>query len=404
MDIQKKNHSIQFLVFCTIFFDFLGFGILIPVIPLLLADPTSSYYMLPLGYSAKTGFILLGLLTATFPLGQFLTTPLFGQWSDKWGRKKLLALSTLGSAVSYVLFAWGIMIGNIPLLFISRFFDGLTGGNIAIAQAIITDITSSHKKTNGFGILGAAFGLGFILGPFFGGYMSDQSLVSWFNASTPFLMAGVLAALNTLFVLWVLPETHLQNLTQKKINLSQSFSNIKKVLKNHHLRPLYASAFFFHSGFAFFTTFISVFLINRFSFTQIHIGNFFAFVGIWVAISQIALIRIISKYLKPISMMQIGMMGVTVMLCAYFIPDTSTGLYMIVPLFALFFSLVQTNMLTLISNSVPNDIQGEILGINASVVALSQALPAIASGFIASYYLEPIHYHRCVVNNCVHIC
>ena len=130
------NHALA-VIFLTIFVDMLGAGILIPIVPQLLANPASEYYLLPQGFTVQQGFILLGFLTASFSLMQFISTPILGQLSDRYGRRRLLMISLLGTSFSYVLFAVGILTKNLPLLFASRMFDGITGGNISIAQAAI---------------------------------------------------------------------------------------------------------------------------------------------------------------------------------------------------------------------------------------------------------------------------
>jgi DHA1 family tetracycline resistance protein-like MFS transporter len=134
------------VVFFTILLNALGFGILIPIIPLLLADPKSQYFMLPHSFSLGQGYIIFGFLVAIYPLMQFMATPILGQLSDKFGRKKILAISLAGTFISYILFAIGILLKNIPLLFISRAFDGITGGNISVAQAVVADVTPPQKE------------------------------------------------------------------------------------------------------------------------------------------------------------------------------------------------------------------------------------------------------------------
>lgn len=128
------------VIFFTVFVDLVGFGILIPVIPLLLANPKSPYYILSGSTNIAEGYILLGFLTAIFPLMQFLAAPILGQLSDKYGRKKILGISLLGTSLSYILFAIGIITKNIPLLFISRAFDGITGGNAPVFVASLVII------------------------------------------------------------------------------------------------------------------------------------------------------------------------------------------------------------------------------------------------------------------------
>src|SRR5260221_10571641 len=120
----------MFVILFTVFIDLIGFGILIPIIPQLLANPHSSFFLLPKNMTLSQGYILLGFLTGIFALGQFFATPILGQLSDKFGRKPLLAFSLIGTFLSRILFGIGIITANLPLLFFSRLLDGITGGNI----------------------------------------------------------------------------------------------------------------------------------------------------------------------------------------------------------------------------------------------------------------------------------
>src|SRR6185369_14446856 len=158
---RLQSHPLPVILF-TIFIDLLGVGILIPVIPQLLANPHSSEFLLPAGFTLAQGYILLGFLTAIFPIMQFFATPILGQLSDTYGRRKLLATSIIGTSLSYVVFALGIVTKNIPLLFLSRGFDGITGGNVAVAQAAVADVTKPENRAKAFGVIGAVFGIGFI--------------------------------------------------------------------------------------------------------------------------------------------------------------------------------------------------------------------------------------------------
>ncbi len=312
-------------IFFTNFLNALGFGILIPVIPLLLADPSSQYFMLPQGLTLYQGYIIFGFLVAIYPLMQFLATPILGQLSDKFGRKKILGISIAGTLISFVLFAIGILLKNLPMLFIARAFDGITGGNISVAQAVIADVTTPQNRSKTFGLIGASFGLGFIIGPFLGGILSESRLVPWFNAATPFWFAAILNCVNLVLVIICLAETFKVD-REKKIVWSQALRNIATAFGVRELRTIFITVFLFQSGFTFFTTFFSVFLLTKFGFTQSNTGNFFA---------------------------------------------SSNG-------------LTQANITGLLSRSVGPEIQGQVLGINASVQALGQAIPAMLSGFIAA--------------------
>lgn len=372
------------VVFFTVFVDLIGFGILIPIIPLLLADPSSQYFLLPSGYSAQRGYILLGFLTAVFPLMQFLAAPILGELSDKYGRRKILAISLFGTCLSYVLFALGIMTRNIPLLFAARALDGITGGNISVAQAAIADVTPPEKRARNFGLIGAAFGLGFILGPYIGGRLSDPSVLSWFNATTPFWFAAILSFLNVSCVLLFFPET-LKNLSKYPgIVWNKSIVNIMHAYTTRSLRSLFIVNFLFQGGFGFFVTFFSVFLIIKFRFTQGNIGDFFSYIGIWVAFTQAVITRVVSKKYDERKVLSVSLLGTGILIFLFFLPNVWWQLLLVVPFFAIFNGLSQANIVALVSRSAPAEIQGEVLGINASVQALAQAIPPILSGFIAA--------------------
>jgi DHA1 family tetracycline resistance protein-like MFS transporter len=377
-----KNKVIT-TIFFTVFVDLIGFGILIPIIPLLFANPSSEFYLLPVGVSVKTGYLLLGLLVAVYPLGQFLATPILGQMSDVYGRKKILALSLLGTSISYLIFAIGILTKNIPLLFASRFFDGLTGGNISVAQAMIADVSTNENRTRNFGLIGAAFGLGFIFGPYIGGRLSDPQTVSWFTAATPFFFASILAFLNMVSVTFLLEETnkHLQNI---KIVWYKSLHNISRAMKMENLNVLFLTNFLFYGGFSFFTTFFAVYLINKFHWSQGNVGDFFAYVGLCSALTQAFITRAVAKRFESSRVLRVTLIGCAVMILAYFLPRYAWQILFIPPIFGIFSGLTMANLGSLLSRSTPPQMQGEILGINASVQALASFVPAILSGFIAA--------------------
>ncbi len=377
------KNKILVIIFFTVFIDLLGIGILIPVIPQLFANPLSIDYMLPMGMTLNQGYMLLGLLIAVYPLGQFIATPILGQLSDKYGRKKILGIALFGTAVSYVVFAIAIITKNIPLLFISRFADGITGGNISIAQAMIGDVSRPENRVKNFGMLGAAFGLGFIIGPYIGGKLSDPSIVSWFDAATPFYFAAILAFINMLSVLFLVPETN-HNLNKSKLTWGKSISNIKKAMEMKGVSAIFLTNFLFFGGFTFFTTFFGVFLINKFNFTQGNIGDFFAYVGIWSVITQAVLTRFLAKKFNEAKILNYTLIGGGLMVLAYFLPQYAWQIFLIPPLFSAFTGLSMANLNALLSKSAPADARGEIMGISASVQALAQAIPAILSGFIAA--------------------
>lgn len=371
------------VILSIVFLDLVGVGILIPIIPILLAGPQSPYYVLPAGYTVQQGYIILGWLVAIYPLCQFIAAPILGQLSDKYGRKKVLGVSLAGTSVSYILFAIGIITKNIPLLFLARGFDGVTGGNIPVAQAVVADITPPKERAKNFGLIGAAFGLGFIIGPYIGGKLSDPSVVSWFNAATPFWFAAVLSAVNIMLIITLLPETLVRAQKEIKIRWAQSLIDVLHAYTYRGFRTLFTTSFLFQGGFTFYTTFIGVYFINKFNFTSGNIGDFLAYVGLWIVISQGLLLRKLTKF-ADYKILRVTLVTTGVLILAFLLPTVWWQLIFIVPFFGIPNGLSQAFLPTIISRSAEQSKQGEILGINASVAALAQSIPPIIAGYLAA--------------------
>ena len=361
----------------------LGVGVLIPVFPLLIL-PTSPFRILPESWSITSGFIMLGWLGASFPLAQFLFAPILGQIADRYGRKKTLAISLIGTSFAYILFAIAILTKNIPLLFISRILDGITGGNISVAQAVIADISTPKTRAKNFGLVGMAFGLGFILGPFIGGKLSDQTLIPWFNAATPFYFTAILAFLNMASVLKFLPET-LKTLSNKRIDLTRPFNNVTKAFTTFGLKSIMPSTFLFNAGFTFFTTFFTITLAKKYGFSQGHIGNYFAYMGIMIFLAQGVLVRKLSGRVLDFKILRFSMFGTGICLFTYhFIPaNHAEFLYFIPPFLASCNAMTFAFNASIVTRITPANIHAESLGINSSIMAIAQAIPAILSGYIA---------------------
>ena len=380
--MNKKKATLA-VIFFTIFLDLVGNGILVPVVPQLFANPDSPYYLLLPGVPIKYGFILLGFLIASFPIAQFFAAPILGELSDIYGRKKVLAVSLFGTFFSYLLFAFGVVIHNIPLLFIARIIDGATGGNISVAQASIADISTNEDRAKNFGMIGAAYGLGFIIGPFLGGVLSNSGYISWFTMSTPFWFAAILSLMNAIFIIFFFTETHTV-LSKKVIEWGKSLKHVYSAFTMKGLRVLFTTNYLYWSGFTFFATFFSVFLIDRFNFDQGDIGNYFAYAGIWIVLTQAVVARYISGKFSEVSILRWTLPLSAFFILLYYLPDSVMGLLLIVPFFAIANGLVMANLPALISRRASKDTQGEVLGINASVQALAQTAPPILSGFIAA--------------------
>ncbi|HSX16965.1 MAG TPA: MFS transporter [Patescibacteria group bacterium] len=375
------------IVLLTIFVDVLGVGILIPVLPQLIYT-----IFQPAGYSFNGALIMLGWLTAIYPLMMFFATPILGQLSDRYGRKPILAFSLAGTAVGYVIFAIGILTKNIPLLFVGRALDGITGGNLSVARAIIADVSAPEHRARNFGLIGACFGMGFVMGPYIGARLASPNASffglfntpHWFSSATPFWFAAILAAVNMMSVLFILPETHEHINKKLRLAWNKSIENIRKAAARPALRVIFGAEFLFWGGFTFFTTFFQVLLIQKLHFSQSNVGDFFAYIGVCIALAQVIVVPLALKKFKSHAILRVSLIGNGVALFMQLLPHNTSQLLMVAPLIALFNGLTMANASALVSLSASKQEQGEVLGIEASVQALAQAIPAIISGYVAT--------------------
>lgn len=381
--MRAKLRSPLFILFITIFLDLLGFGILIPIVPSLLADPSSGAFLLTESTSIETGYILMGLLLGLFFVGQFFMSPILGELSDRFGRKRILLVSITGSAISYLIFGFGIMMKSVYILFLGRTVNALTSSIIAVSQATISDISTDSMRTKNFGLIGAAFGLGFLVGPFLGGTLSNPNIVSWFGPTTPFWFVSILACMNAISVALFLPETN-RHLVHRPITLTRSIRNIYRAFHMRELRALFATNFFLQAGFTFFTTFFGVFLITRYGFSQQAIGNYFAYIGIWIIISQGFLLRLVPQTVSSKTILRVSLISVSIFILLQYFTGAWWELLFIVPFIAVANGFSDANIQSIISRTASQSAQGETFGINASIQSLARAIPPLISGFVAA--------------------
>lgn len=366
-------------IFITVFIDMLGVGIIIPVIPALFFEESTA--ILGPEYTEMQKSVLYGLLIASYPILQFFGAPMLGALSDRYGRKPMLTMSLFGTMVGYLLFAWAIKEGWIVLLFISRMLPGFTGGNISIILSSIADVSDSQSRTRNFGLVGMAFGLGFILGPTLGGILADNSVVSWFSSETPFWFTAFITLLNIILVAYRFRET-LRQPSQEPFSFLRGFNNIVKSFAAPNLRGIFTVVLGLSLGFSFFTQFYSVLLIQDFGFTEKNIGILFGWIGIWLAITQGLIVRKLSNVAAPNRILRISILTLSLGISFILIPDKSWWFFAIAPVIAISQGLTSPNITSVISEQANADQQGEILGINQSMQSLGQAIPPIIAGYL----------------------
>jgi multidrug resistance protein len=367
---MKGDRNLWILVFICVI-NSLGFGIIVPLI---------------YSYGKKFGITeqTLGILTASFSIAQFFATPLLGALSDKWGRKPLLAISLIGTCLSFVLFAFA---QSVIMLFAARILDGITGGNISVAQAMISDSSTSKDRAKKFGILSSAFGLGFVLGPAAGG------LLSRFGMQVPFYFAAVIALIGALCTIFLLKETHTKdNRAEKDKAEAFSFVSLITVMK----RPVIGTAIF--TGFLLtMAQFIMIIGFQTFSVDVLklspsQIGLFYAGFGVTGIIMQLCVpffTKVFSS--RSVILLLSTMICLGAMAMAGF---TNTFLLFAVCLFVygLFNGLRNPMLNAMIADQNDESEQGKVLGVNQSYTSIGQTLGPIAAGLVTVISVHSVFF------------
>ena len=375
----KKQPSGLFTIFLTVFIDLLGVGIIIPVIPVLFFEESSAIFGQDVSETYRS--VLYGLLLASFPAMQFFGAPMLGSLSDKYGRKPVLIISLIGTLIGYLLFGAAILMEDIWLLFISRMLPGFAGGNIAVIYSSIADVSDEKSKAKNFGLVGTAFGLGFILGPTIGGFLADPTLVSWFDSDTPFWFTAILTLLNIVFVLFNFKETLVER-RDKRISLWTGFRNIGLSFKMPNLRVIFSVVLLLSLGFSFFTQFFSVYLITEFDYTEKKIGLLYGWIGLWLVFTQGFIVRKLSNYFKPSLLLNFSIIALALALGSLLIPSVDWWFYVLNPFVAISQGITAPNLTAVVSGQAGAERQGEVLGINQSMRSLGQAIPPVIAGYI----------------------
>jgi multidrug resistance protein len=270
------------VIFITVFIDLVGFGIVIPVLP---------YYAEGTKFGATP--MQVGFLFASYSVMQLVFSPVLGRLSDKYGRRPILLLSLLGTAVGFLVLGFAT---TLWMLFVGRIIDGISGGNISTAQAYIADVTTKENRAKGMGLIGAAFGLGFVFGPAIGGILSR-----W-GTNVPFLFAGGLALANAMLLYFTLPETVTPDHPARVSAASgRGWRQLLVALREPRLAYILAIYFLGIVAFSIMTATFSLFMMFRLGYDAFHNGWVFAFVGIISAAIQGGLIgKLVKRFGEPL--------------------------------------------------------------------------------------------------------
>lgn len=360
-----KNHRLL-IIFAIVLVNMLAFGIVIPLLPYL---------------AERTGASELqaGLLVASYPLAQLVGAPVLGWLSDRFGRKPVLLVSILGTALGFVVLA---LARTLPMLFLARVIDGITGGNINVAQAYIADVTSHEDRGKAMGLIGAAFGLGFVVGPVTGGLLSQISY------ATPSWLGAALSALNLVLVMLFLPESLSAEARQRIAALKQKIfdaAGAARAFAHPRVGPLLGIRLVTGISFAIFELVFSLWAIAALSLSARDTGIFLGYAGIISVVVQGGFIGVLTKRFSDDHLLiaSIAIAGVS-LLAWGFSPNVWLLGAIVLPL-SVGLAVTQTVMTSALSKAVHPDEVGSVLGVQTSIMSLTRVVAPVIGGYLLQH-------------------
>lgn len=359
--MANKNKATLGIIFLTIFIDLMGFGILIPILP--------TFASKELGISDFG----IGSIVAVFSLMQFIFNPMMGKLSDKIGRRPVILVTQLMTAVSYLIFAFS---NSFLLLFLSRMLAGLGGSNIGVAQAYIADITSKEERAKGMGVIGAAFGLGFVFGPVIGAILSKYG----------YHIAGLGSAFFTFsaftFAFFRLPESLKEKKSDEKFKIKLfDFAFAKQVMTNPSISFLIILLFLIIFSIANIFGIFALLGYKFYHFTDQQNGMLFGIIGLVGAIVQAGIIRSLSQKLTDKTIVLIGIFFMIIGLALIPYGGNFAGVAVVISIMAIGSGILQPIIPSMISKYSPENQQGAVLGFSQSISAFARVLGPLWGGF-----------------------
>lgn len=379
------NRNRMLTIFIVVFVDLLGFGLILPLLP---------YYAETFGATPTVA----GLLVSSYAAAQLIGAPILGRLSDRYGRRPLLLVSIFGTIVGFLLLGLaqplgtslagllpgGLLAANtlaLAVLFTSRLLDGLTGGNISVAQAYITDITDEKNRARGLGLIGAAFGLGFIIGPAVGGALSAGG-----RYAVPAFAAAAIALLNWIAVFIWLPESLTREaraeLAKRPARAVMSLSALLRALQRPRFGPLLHTRFLYGLAFATFTGVFALYARYRLGLSSDQTGYVLAYVGLLVVLVQgVAIGRLTARFQESRLIFGAVVLLALSLLAWAFAPNVPVLLIVLAPL-SLASGVLNTVVNSAITKSVYPEEIGGALGLSASLESFTRVVGPVAGAFL----------------------
>ncbi|MGC1878718.1 MAG: MFS transporter [Rhabdochlamydiaceae bacterium] len=382
--MQSQTRRILVPYAIVILLAYVSFSLPLPIFPAMFLDPIQS--IIP-DATLQKRMVLLGLIMASFPLGQFFGSPILGRLSDRHGRKKIILISLVGTTIGYLITAISVHFSSIWGMFLGLASCGFCEGNVTIAQSVIADLTTNEKtqteKAVHFGWINIFISIGFIIGPLMGGQLADPTVVSWFTFSTPFWFAAGLTVIGMGIIFWYSKET-----LKKKGDKGWKFLNaIWSGINRPRLKGFLVANFFLALGYFAFFRFFPVFLQQRFDLTTSQLSLVMVYDSLAIAAGVIWLVPFLSKRFQPVQSLCSFAFFLAIAFVICLLPKSPYALLVTLIPLGFCLAVVITNGALLISNTASQQFQGQAMGTLTSVQVLAELITGLAGGPLAAYVM-----------------
>ena len=369
-----------FTLYLIYILDLVGMVFVYIIVSPLIINP--HFHMLAAATPLSTRNLVIGLLFATYPFAQFFAAPILGDLSDRFGRKRILVISTLGTTFSIALSAISIYMSSLTLLFISRLFSGIFAGNLTVTQATVANLAPDEKKAHYMAIFSAVGGIGWTIGPFVAAFLSDPKILSFFDFATPFWFLASLFFLSFLFLIFSLQEPN-QPESEQKLHLSKIAPNLLSVFKVKNILVPFLASLFTIFGWMIYQGFLAPYLIEKYRFTERWEGYAYALSSLFWFFGGMLSNKWVLKHhpAKRAIIIPMFLSGLAVLL--FLIAFKSYWAWPLMAVANLTQAIVTACFFTLFAQLVPAEGQGKIFGSwNAGFALASSLGPFLASIFV----------------------
>jgi len=382
-DNLTKQVSIYTFIplFLVLIVDAMGTGLVFPILSPIYMQMDGGILAATTTEAARN--ILYGITLAGFSFAMFFGAPLLGDLSDQMGRKKVLLICLIGTALSFLISAIGIEYKSVTLLIIGRFVGGFCAGSQPIAQAAITDISTDKNKAANLSLISAAFCVGFVIGPIMGGFFSDPHLNVLFSYSTPFFAATLLSFANAVLLCFTFKETFYPSI-ERKIDYLKGLRIFLSAFERKDIRLLVIVYFTWECAWTLYFQYMSLYLVHAYHFSAARIGLYMSLVGGIFAINMLVIVPMVVKKVKMESAIFAGLIMAFVGTAGGIFLVEETAQWLLAFPINIGLGLAYTPTLALFSNAVDKNSQGWIMGVIAAVVSMAWFLTGMALGPLAS--------------------